>query len=78
VTVRFGQLLISPAEWLHRLLEEVLVGKGKIELKAASRVGVVERVLATTMKKQKSDSKGNTLVQIVVNWDIANLATSAL
>jgi hypothetical protein len=30
------------------------------------------------MKKRKSDSKGNTLVLIVVNWDTANLATSAL
>jgi hypothetical protein len=60
------------------LLEEVLVGKEKIELKVASRVGVLEKILATTMKKQKSDSKGNTLVLIVVNWDTANLATSAL
>jgi hypothetical protein len=39
----------------------------KIELKAASRVGVLEKVVATTMKKRESDSKGNTLVLIVVN-----------
>jgi hypothetical protein len=78
VIVRFGHQLISPVECLHQLLEEVLVGKEKIELKVASRVGVLEKILATTMKKQKSDSKGNTLVLIVVNWDTANLATSAL
>jgi hypothetical protein len=67
VIVRFGHLLISPVECLHQLLEEVLVGKEKIELKAASRVGVLEKVVATTMKKRESDSKGNTLVLIVVN-----------
>jgi hypothetical protein len=78
VIVRFVHLLISPVECLHQLLEEVLVGKEKIELKAASRVGVLEKVVATTMKKRKSDSKGNTLVLIVENWDTTNLATSAL
>jgi hypothetical protein len=36
-------------------LKEVLVGKEKIESKAASRVGVVEKVVATTMKKQESE-----------------------
>jgi hypothetical protein len=55
-----------------------LEGNEKIELKAVLRVGVLEKKVATTMKKPKKDSKGNTLVLIVVNWDTDNQATSAL